>query len=116
MLSVVNFSLICNTKADRLEFFTYQFILFGEIIYDGHLLLYFVNHLEGSSKEYSILLLSIIIANQTLIMDLIFRAAYEDHERLQAKEQEFVGHYRKSFSRDTRQLSKNIELTSTLRT
>lgn len=116
MLSVVNFSLICNTKADRLEFFTYQFILFGEIIYDGHLLLYFVNHLEGSSKEYSILLLSIIIANQTLIMDLIFRAAYEDHERLQAKEQDFVGHYRKSFSRNTRQPSKNIELTSTLRT
>ena len=49
-------------------------------------------------------------------MDLIFRAAFEDHERLQAKELEFVGHYRKSFSRDTRQLSKNIELTSTLRT
>ena len=50
MLSVVNYSLICNTKADRSEFFMYQFILFGEIIYDGHLLLYFVNHLEGSSK------------------------------------------------------------------
>lgn len=49
-------------------------------------------------------------------MDLIFRAAYEDHERLQAKEQEFVGNYRKTFSRDTRQVSKNLELASTLKT
>jgi hypothetical protein len=38
----------------------------------------FVNNLEAKPKDYSILLVSIAIANQILIMDLIFRAAYED--------------------------------------
>lgn len=41
----------------------------------------FINNLEGHEKEESILLISLLIANQVLIMDLIFRAAYEDKER-----------------------------------
>jgi hypothetical protein len=41
----------------------------------------FINNLEGTVKDESILLISLMIANQILIMDLIFRAAYEDRER-----------------------------------
>jgi hypothetical protein len=89
-------------------------VTFGEIIFDGHLLLRSVNNLEHTSKEYAILLLSIIIANQVLIMDLIFRAAYEEREHIEAKEEEMVGFYRKTFHRATRPFSRGIELTTTL--
>ncbi len=76
LLTVLNFSLLCNTKADRWEFLVYEMVLAGEIIYNGHLMLLFINHLEGHAKEESILLVSIVIANQILMMDLLFRAAY----------------------------------------
>lgn len=38
-------------------------VLFGEIIYAEHLMLYYINHLEGKPKDYTIFLLTIIIAN-----------------------------------------------------
>jgi hypothetical protein len=81
ILTVFNYSMLCNTKADRAEFMVYEVILFGEIIYNGKLMLLFINNLEGHAKEESILLISVVIANQVLIMDLLFRAAYEDKER-----------------------------------
>lgn len=81
LLTNLNYSLICNTKAHRAELTIYELVLFGEIIYNGKLLVLFVNNLESKPKDYAILLISIIIANQILMMDLIFRAAYEDRER-----------------------------------
>jgi hypothetical protein len=80
MLTNLNFSLICNTKAHLAEMILYEIILFGEIIYSGNLLLLFVNNLEEKPKEYALLYVSIAIANQTLIMDLILRSAYEEKE------------------------------------
>lgn len=59
----------------------YEMVLFGEIIYEGNLILLFISNLQEKPKDYSILLISIMIANQVLIMDLVFRAAYEDRER-----------------------------------
>lgn len=44
-------------------------------------MIYSINHLVEKPKEYSLFLLTIIIANQMLMMDLIFRAAFEDRER-----------------------------------
>lgn len=41
----------------------------------------YIRNLEGVEKDLSILFISLLIANQILIMDLIFRAAYEDRER-----------------------------------
>jgi hypothetical protein len=81
ILTCLNYSFLLNTKADRWEFLLYEIVLAGEIIYNGTLMLLFINHLEGHAKDESILLISIIIANQILIMDLLFRAAYEDKER-----------------------------------
>jgi predicted branched-subunit amino acid permease len=81
LLTNLNFSLICNTRATTPELILYELILFAEIIYEGNLTLLFIGNLEGKPKDYSILLISIMIANQVLIMDLVFRAAYEDRER-----------------------------------
>ena len=81
VLTNLNYSLICNTKAHILELIVYEAVLFGEVIYNGHLLMYFIGRLEEKQKDYAILLISIEIANQILIMDLMFRAAYEDRER-----------------------------------
>jgi hypothetical protein len=85
LLTNLNFSLLCNTKAHKFELAVYEIILFGEIIYNGNLLVLFIGSLEGKEKDLSILLISIIIANQILIMDLIFRAGYEDREREEEK-------------------------------
>jgi hypothetical protein len=67
-------------------------VLFGEVVYNGHLFLLFINNLEGTEKDYSILLISLVISNQILIMDLIFRAAYEDREREEEAEEKMLGH------------------------
>jgi hypothetical protein len=40
----------------------------------------------------AIIFISLVIANQVLIMDLIFRAAYEDKEREEEKEEQLLGH------------------------
>lgn len=45
ILTNLNYSLICNTKAHMVEFVAYEIILFGEIIYNGTLLILFVNNL-----------------------------------------------------------------------
>ena len=60
------------------ELIVYQTVLSGETIYNRTLLILFVNNLEEKPKDYSILYISIMIANQILVMDLMFRAAYED--------------------------------------
>lgn len=86
MLTNLNYSLICNTKAATAELVLYEIILFSEIIYSGDLLMVFINNMEGVPKDESILLISITIANQILIMDLMFRAAYEDKEREKERE------------------------------
>lgn len=78
ILTNLNFSLLCNTKAHRVELVIYEMILFAEIVYNANLLILFIGDLEGKVKDYSILLISIMIANQILIMDLIFRAAHEE--------------------------------------
>ena len=92
LLTNLNFSLICNTKAELAELVVYEAVIFGEIIYNGDLIMLFINNLEGHEKEESILLISLLIANQVLIMDLIFRAAYEDKEREEEKEEKMLGH------------------------
>ena len=60
------------------ELIVYQMFLSAEIIYNGKLLILFINNLEEKPKDYSILYISLVIANQILVMDLMFRAAYED--------------------------------------
>ena len=77
-LTILNYSLICNTRAERGELVVYEMVLFGEIIFEGNLILIFITSLTEKPKDYSILLISIMIANQVLMMDLVFRAAYED--------------------------------------
>lgn len=57
------------------EIIVYELVLFAEIIFNGHLLMDFVHNLEDRPKEISILLISIVIANIILIMDLMYRGA-----------------------------------------
>lgn len=80
----LNYSFATNTKTQLSELVFYETFLFGEIIYNGSLLVGFVSTLEGKSKDLSILYLSLMIANQMLMMDLMFRGSYE--ERIQAEE------------------------------
>jgi hypothetical protein len=56
-------------------------VLAAEIIYSGTLLIMFINNMTDKPKDYSILFISIMIAWQILVMDLIFRAGYEDREK-----------------------------------
>lgn len=55
-------------------------VMFAEIIYSGELLVHFVTQLEEhpKSKDRSILFVSIMIAWLILVMDLNFRAIYEE--------------------------------------
>jgi hypothetical protein len=92
LLTNLNYSLICNTKAHLAELILFEAVLFGEIIYNGNLFLMFINGLEGKPKDYCILLISLVIANNTLIMDLIFRAGFEDREREEEEEEKMLGH------------------------
>jgi hypothetical protein len=112
MLTTLNFSLICNTRAETAELVVYELVLFGEIIYEGNLILLFISNLVDKPKDYSILLISIMIANQVLIMDLIFRAAYEDREREQEAERKHLKKYKIAKLRNNNQLAPNIELTT----
>jgi hypothetical protein len=112
-LTILNYSLICNTRAERAELVVYELVLFGEIIYEGNLILIFIRGLAEKPKDYSILFISILIANQVLIMDLIFRAAYEDREREQEAEKEHLLKYKIRKVRNTVDpLAVNIELTT----
>ena len=45
VLTNLNYSLICNTKAHTAELCIYELVLFAEIIYNGKLLVLFVNNL-----------------------------------------------------------------------
>jgi hypothetical protein len=87
MLTNLNFSLISNTKAYLAELILCEIILFGEIIFNGNLLLLFVNNLVEKPKDYALLYVSIAIANQMLIMDLLLRSAYEEKEAEKKKEE-----------------------------
>ena len=79
----------------------------------GNLILTFISNLAEKPKDYSILLVSIIIANQVLIMDLIFRAAYEDREREEEKEKLLLNRYKIGRRSEAPKILQ-IELTSTL--
>lgn len=87
VLTNLNYSIICNTKAVLAELALYELVLFAEVVYAGDLLMVFIQNMEGVPKDESILLVSIIIANQILVMDLMFRAAYEEKEREMEKEE-----------------------------
>lgn len=95
-LTNLNLSLICNTKAHPLELWTYLAVLFAEIVTDGKLFLLFVHELHEKEKDQSILLVSLIITNQIIVMDLIFRAAYEEREREEMKEEKMLHHRKKA--------------------
>jgi hypothetical protein len=114
VMTILNYSLICNTRAERGELVVYELVLFGEIIYEGNLILIFITSLAEKPKDYSILFISILIANQVLIMDLIFRAAYEDREREEQAEKEHLQRYKikKVRNSTTNPLAANIELTT----
>ena len=92
ILTNINYSLICNTKAENLELFIYEAVIFGELFYNGDLIIIFIEGMEGKEKDMAIIFISLVIANQVLIMDLIFRAAYEDKEREEEKEEQLLGH------------------------
>jgi hypothetical protein len=81
LLTNLNYSLICNTRGDLPLLVTFLIVLFAEIIYNGTLLISFINNLQEKPKDYSILFVSIFIAWEVLVMDLIFRGAYEEKEK-----------------------------------
>jgi hypothetical protein len=81
LLTNLNYSLMCNTRGDLVLLVVFEIVLFAEIIYNGTLLIKFINDLSEKPKDYSILFISILIAWQILVMDLIFRGAYEEREK-----------------------------------
>jgi hypothetical protein len=81
LLSNYIYSSICSEKGELPFLIIFEIVLFAEIIYDGLLLISFINHLEAKPKDYSILFISVMIAWEVLVMDLIFRAVYEDREK-----------------------------------
>jgi hypothetical protein len=81
LLTNLNYSLICNVKGDLPILALFEVVLFAEIIYCGTLLLKLISELEGVPKDYATLFFSLMIAWQVLVMDLLFRAAYEEKEK-----------------------------------
>jgi hypothetical protein len=77
LITNLNYSLLCNIKGDLPILIFYEIVLFAEVIYNGSLLIKFVGELTDKPKDYSILFVSIFIAWQMLVMDLLFRGAYE---------------------------------------
>jgi hypothetical protein len=83
LLTNLNYSVLCNIKGDFPLLIFYEIVLFAEIIYNGTLLIRFIDELKDNpkAKDYSILFVSIFIAWQILVMDLLFRGAYEDKQK-----------------------------------
>lgn len=81
LLTNLNYSLICNDRGHIISLIVFMMVLFGEIVYSGILLVTFIEHLENKPKDYSILFVSIMIAWQIHVMDLMFRCAYEEKEK-----------------------------------
>lgn len=81
LLTNLNYSLICNNRGDLPLLVVFMIVLFAEIIYNGTLLITFINELKEKPKDYSILFVSILIAWEVLVMDLMFRGAYEEKEK-----------------------------------
>lgn len=81
LLTNLNYSLMCNVSGDIPLLIVFESILFAQIVYNGTLLIKFVNNLTEKPKDYSILFVSILIAWQILVMDLIFRTAYEERQK-----------------------------------
>jgi hypothetical protein len=59
LLTNLNYSLICNTRGEMPLLVLFTIVLFAEIIYDGMLLVTFINNLKEKPKDYSILFISI---------------------------------------------------------
>ncbi len=72
---------MCNTHGDLPILVVFLICLFAEIIYSGTLLITFIKDLRDEPKDYSILFVSIQIACGVLVMDLLFRCAYEEKEK-----------------------------------
>lgn len=81
LVNNLNYSLICNTRGDFPLLVLFTICLFAEIIYSGTLLITLINNLKDEPKDYSILFVSIQIACGALVMDLLFRYAYEEKEK-----------------------------------
>jgi len=81
MLINLNYSFGCNQETHYAEIIVYEVTLFAEIVYNSILLVYFLSNLTGHDKDFSILLIAIMVANQILIMDFIFRAAYQKSKK-----------------------------------
>lgn len=83
------YSLCCNERTEFAYLIVFEMVLFAEVIYSGILLITFIDNMKDKPKDYSILFISIMIAWLILVMDLLFRAVYEDkhkeerHEKLQ---------------------------------
>lgn len=80
-LTNLNYSLLCNVKGDLPVVVVCEIALFAEILYNGTLLIKLIGQLEGQPKDYSILFISIFIAWQMLVMDLLFRGVFEEREK-----------------------------------
>jgi hypothetical protein len=51
------------------------------MIYNGSLLIVFIDSLDHEQKDFGLLYIVLVITNQILIMDLIFRFGYEKNEK-----------------------------------
>lgn len=75
------YSLAANNKSQLSEVIIYETVLFGEMIYNGSLLITFIDSLMDKQKDFGLLYMVLVITNQILIMDLIFRFGYEKNEK-----------------------------------
>jgi hypothetical protein len=81
VITNLNYSLAANDKSQLSEVIVYEVILFSEMIYNGYLLIIFIDNLIDSQKDFGLLYIVLIITNQILIMDLIFRFGYLKNEK-----------------------------------
>jgi hypothetical protein len=51
------------------------------MIYNGSLLIVFIDSLVDSQKDFGLLYIVLVITNQILIMDLVFRFGYLKNEK-----------------------------------
>lgn len=74
----LNYSLACNHLTSIPILALYEAVLFGEIIYNGNVILHLIQHESFKNENEGILFFVIVVdANQILIMDILFRIWYE---------------------------------------
>ncbi len=73
--------LAANNRCQLSEVIVYELTLFAEMIYNGSLLITFIDSLEHAQKDFGLLYMVLVITNQILIMDLIYRFGYEKNEK-----------------------------------